>query len=215
MTAMIWFDARSAIAGANQAVNTWHVGTAGSGFDVTSTNAVLAAVKPFYDAYAAYRQTGTTFLIGSRVLVHDTANWIKPTFDSNGKKLTDGRWATPPTIIGATSVSSTSGSGGGLVPPQLAHCIGWRTAQAGRNARGRTYLGNLASTAMASGNILGAFVVSQNTAATNLIAAVKAVTVAGGGTAYLGVWSPTRGELREILTGSGDSTFDTMRSRAK
>lgn len=215
MAPIMWFDARATLAGANQAVNVWHVANAGAGFNATDANNVLAAMKPFYDAYATYRTTGVAFTIGSRVLIQDTANWIPPTFDSNRRQLTKGRWASPPTILGATPVTSTAGSGGSALPPQLANVVSWKTANAGRSARGRTYLGGLAGNAASGGIVLGAFVVAMNTAAAALIAAVKAVTLAGGGNPYLACWSPTRGEVREILTGSNDGTFDTMRSRAK
>jgi hypothetical protein len=75
-------------------------------------------------------------------------------------------------------------------------------------------LGNLASAAQQVNIVAAAFVTAANTAAATLISSMHALTV-GAGNPDLGVWSPTGGVIRPILTGAMDGTFDTMRSRVK
>jgi len=207
------FDARTAIAGLNTAVNVLHVQTTG-GLSIAETNSILAPFKAFWDALASYRETGSTTLIGSRVLISDQSNWTKPVGKPGAPGYVGGKWSPPPTILGATALSSTAGTGGGTIPPQLASVVSWRTATAGRTGRGRTYIGKLGSNAMTAGNVTAAFAAAASGAAATLISAVSALTPASGPVKFC-VWSPTLGVSREILTGSMDTTFDTMRSRVK
>jgi hypothetical protein len=207
------FDSRSTVSGTNVAVNTWHVYTQGQPL-VSEMNTVLGAFKAFYDSLAAYRPTGSTVVTGSRVLYFLENWWTKPTFDANHKLLTKGFFNTEPVIQGATPVTSTAGTGGTQIPPQLASVVSWRTATSGRSGRGRTYLGNLAAAAQQVNIVAAAFVTAANTAATTLISAVNGIQSAGF-PSQLCVWSPTKGGVRQILSGSMDGTFDTMRSRVK
>jgi len=207
------FDSRGTIAGTNVAVNTWHVSVNGQPL-VTEANNIVNAVKAFYDALAAYRPTGSTVVTGSRVLYFQEQWWTKPTLDANGNQLTKGKFNTDPFIVAATSATSSAGTGGTQIPPQLASVVSWRTATAGRSGRGRTYLGNLASAAQQVNIVASAFVTAANSAAGTLITAIAAIQAAGA-PAALAVWSPTKGVLRPILSGSMDATFDTMRSRVK
>jgi len=207
------FDSRQTISGSNVCVNTWHVSVNGQPLTSEAT-AICAAVKAFYDGHSAYRVTGTTVVTGSRVLYFQEGWWTKPTFDANGKLLTRGKFNTDPFIVPATPQTSTAGSGGGLLPPQLASVVSWRTATSGRSGRGRTYLGNLGNSALLTNAVTPAAVTAINSAAATLITAVAALQAAGA-SAALAVWSPTDGVLRPILSGATDATFDTMRSRVK
>ncbi len=207
------FDSRGTIAGSNVAVNTWHVSVNGQPL-VSEANNVMNAVKAFYDGIAAYRPTGSTVVTGSRVLYFQEQWWTKPTFDANHNQLTKGFFNTEPFIIAATPATSTAGTGGTQIPPQLASVVSWRTATSGRSGRGRTYLGNLASAAQQVNIVAAAFVTAANSAAGTLITAIHALTVSGAAP-DLAVWSPTKGVIRPILSGTMDATFDTMRSRVK
>jgi hypothetical protein len=210
---VVSFDSRNTISGSNVCVNTWHVSVPGA-VTTTDGNSILGAVNTFYSALAAYRPTGTTYVTGSRVLYYLESWWTKPTFDANGKLLTKGKFNTAPTILACTPATSSAGTGGTQIPPQLASVVSWRTATSGRSGRGRTYLGNLASAAQQVNIVAAAFVTAANTAAATLISSMHALTV-GAGNPDLGVWSPTGGVIRPILTGAMDGTFDTMRSRVK
>jgi hypothetical protein len=208
------FDTRQTISGSNLCVNTWHcfVPTSPS---VAEANAILGPFKAFIDSTAAYRSGGTVPVTGSRVLYWPESAWTKPVIDPVTHKVTTkGYFNAEPVIIGATPATSTAGTGTGFIPPQLASVVSWRTATSGRSGRGRTYLGNISQNAQSGSLILAGFVSAVNTAATTLITAVRALSV-GGTPPYLCVWSPTKGTTREVLSGTMDATFDTMRSRVK
>lgn len=214
MASLISFDARSTISGLNTCVNTYHV-FAVPGITLSEVNALLAPFKTFYDAFAAQRATGTSFTIGSRVLFWQDTWWTKPVGKPGQPGYVKGFFNTPPTIYAATTLASTSGTGGNPLPPQLASVISWKTSSAGRSYRGRTYLGNLGQSAMStSGGVIGTALTAFNNAAAALLTNIAGVPVSGGLPA-LGIWSPTLGKLTTVLTGSSDTTFDTMRSRVK
>lgn len=208
------FDARSAIAGLNTCVNTWHVAGSNTNPTTADGNAILAPFKTFYDAHAAYRTNATSFTIGSRMLWYLESWWVKPVFDSSGNLVTRGHFTTEPVIVGATALASTTGSGGAGLPPQLASVVSWRTTVSGRSGRGRTYLGNLAAAAMTGAQVAPAMVTAVNNASSALITAVNALAPPSG-PCHMAVWSPTKGIAREIISGAMDATFDTMRSRVK
>jgi len=207
-------DSRTTISGLNQCVNTWHLLVPSQPTNTEASN-LVNAVGAFLNSFPSQRATGVSAITGSRVLYFVETWWTKPTFDANGKLLTKGKFNTEPIIIGATSHIGSAGTGGAALPPQLATVVSWRTATAGRSGRGRTYVGNLATVAMTGPAVTAATVSAINTAATNLIAAIAAITVAGQLQCRLAVWSPTKGLIREVLSGSSDATFDTMRSRVK
>jgi len=210
---VLMFDSRGVIAGNNLCVNTWHVWSSGIPI-LAEMNSLLGVVKTFHDATAPYRKNAAGPVIGTRVIYFQEGWWTKPVKDANGNVTAKGFFNTEPTIVAATPVTSVVGTGGVDIPPQLASVVSWRTATAGRSGRGRTYLGMLGTASMTASNISSAFQTALNTAAGNLISQVKALSLQGQ-PPYLGVWSPTRGVIREVLSGSMDATFDTMRSRAK
>src|SRR4051812_7120396 len=207
------FDSRSTISGTNVCVNTWHVSVNGQPL-ISECNTIINAVNAFYTGFAGYRASGSTVTTGTRVLYFQEQWWTKPTFDANGKLLTKGKFNTEPFIMASASASSTVGSGNTGLPPQLACVVSWRTSTSGRSGRGRTYLGNLGTAAQNFSTVTAAAVSQFNTSATTPISAIHAITAAGA-LADLGVWSPTKGLIRPILTGASDATFDTMRSRVK
>jgi hypothetical protein len=96
----------------------------------------------------------------------------------------------------------------------LALCLSWKTAVASRNARGRTYLGNFSAQADNLGVVNTSLTTIINNAAGALLTNVKAVSIVSA-SPYLCVWSPTKGEVNEIVTGSTDNIWDTMRSRVR
>lgn len=210
---VLLFDSRSTISGTNLCVNTWHV-LCSAQPTPTESNAILATLKTFFDALAAYRAVGSTVVTGTRVLYFDQAWWQKPTFDANGKLLTKGKFTTEPIIVGATPNTSIAGTGGTPLPGQLAACLSWRTSVSGRSGRGRSYLGNWGSAAMTGSGVTAGCVGAVNSGAGTLLTNITAVTGTDG-PFYLSVWSPTKGVIRPILTGATDSVFDTMRSRVK
>jgi hypothetical protein len=212
--AVLMFDSRQTISGLNQAVNTWHCLVPGQPL-VSECNAILAPFKTFWDSIAAYRNSSTSVQTGSRVLYFLESWWTKPVGRPGAAGYVKGFFNTPPVIVAATPSNSINGTGGSPVPQQLASVISWRTSTSGRSGRGRTYLGNLAAAAQSGPVITAAFVTAVNSGCTTLISSVGALPVAPGGNAKLGVWSPTVGVCREILTGSTDATWDTMRSRVK
>jgi hypothetical protein len=207
------FDARSVISGTNACVNTWHVSTT-AGLTLSEANSVLAPFKTFYDAFASQRATGSSVTIGARVLMADPLQWQKPVGSPGKPGYTPGKWLTEPVITPATPLTSTAGSGGLALPPQLASVVSWRTVVSGRSGRGRTYLGNLGANMQVGSQIQSSSVTTINNAAAALIAAVSALTPASG-PVKLCIWSPTKGVIRDVLTGASDTTFDTMRSRVK
>lgn len=207
------FDARGAISGANQCVNTFHCFVPSQPTSAEAT-AVITPVKTFFDAIAAYRATGTQMVIGTRVLYWQDAWWTKPVGKPGTVGYVKGSFNTEPLILAATPATSTVGSAGSQIPPQLASVISWRTSVSGRSGRGRTYLGNLGTNAQQFNLLASAAVTVLNSAAASLITNLRAVSVSGT-PAYLCVWSPTKGVTREVLTGATDATFDTMRSRVK
>jgi hypothetical protein len=181
---------------------------------VSEANALVTAVSNFFNGFTAYRSAGTASTTGTRVLYWLENWWTKPVGRVGQPGYVKGFFNTPPTIVNATPATCTVGSGSGAIPPQLASVVSWRTATSGRSGRGRTYLGNFAGAAQTGAVITGPAVTGINTAAATLITAVHAITAAGAA-ADLGLWSPTKGWILPILTGSSDQTFDTMRSRVK
>ena len=149
--ALLRFAARVAISGARDAVNVWHFTTpANSGAQV---QAAVDAVRDFYTAVAAFYLNAATISIG--VDARDIGT-------------------TPPTILSPTVRTVVGTASGSLTAQQLAQVVSWRTAFAGRSARGRTYLGP-AATAALSGN---AWSTSVTTAAQNAANALIAASIA-------------------------------------
>lgn len=210
---LLMFDSRSVISGSNTVVNTWHIRTSGPVTTAEST-ALMVPFKTFWDAIAAYRVPPTSVTTGSRILHGDTANWVKPVGKPGAPGYVRGYWTSPPIILAGTSSTSVAGTGSGAIPPQLASVISWRTALSGRTGRGRTYVGNLGAPAMSFSGLSAAYVAAVNTASTNLVSAIPAVTVSSG-VCGLTIWSPTTGLYHDVIGGVSDATFDTMRSRVK
>lgn len=74
------------------------------------------------------------------------------------------------------SIQGTAASGDSLLPPQVAACVTWRTAQAGRRFRGRTYLCGFAENANGTGGYMNSAVAAElEVSATALINALEAI----------------------------------------
>jgi hypothetical protein len=209
--AVISFDSRGTLFGTNMAVNTWHVTVPGA-LLTSEANAIVNAVNTFYNGWSTYR--AISYTTGTRVLYFLESWWTKPVKDPVTHKVTTrGFFHTPPTIVPATSATSSAGTGQSI-PAQLASVVSWRTATSGRSGRGRTYLGGFNTTGQSTAVVAAAAVTAINTAASTLISAIAAVST-GGGNAALAIWSPTLGTTLPVLSGASDATFDTMRSRVK
>jgi hypothetical protein len=210
---IVQFSAESTISGSNKVVNVFHVKVDGVPSATEATN-LLAPYKAFYDSMAAYWRSGTQWVIGAKVLHWGVSDWTPALRDSEGKVIKAGEFNAPPVIIGATAKTSVAATGTTPIAPQLACCVSWRTAFASRNARGRTYLGNFAAQADNQGVVIAALTTIINTQAGALLTAVKAVTVVGAAASPT-IWSPTNGSFNEIVAGSTDNIWDTMRSRVR
>lgn len=134
--------------------NVFHIFT--STVTTARANAHIGALKNFYTTLSSgLFPTTTSVLIGRQVVAVDTD---------------------PPVYVGSTSQTVTGTNGTGYLPPQIAVVVSWRTLEATRHGRGRTYLGPLAA-AMDGGN--GAFAAGNlafaQTAATALISAITTI----------------------------------------
>lgn len=186
--------AKANFGGSNDAVNTWHYSADGSTIfgpdDASKTAQANEAIDQLKVFYTALNNPGlsNTWTIGSSVIEYQTGQ--------------------PPRYVTATPQDSDLGSGAvsGL---QLACCLSWRTALAGKSYRGRTFLGPLTAPAFAMPSIDPTFVGRVNTAAAALIAAP------GVGDLVPAVYSPTLDITTRITSGLATTKCRTMRSRAE
>lgn len=192
----IKLDARGTIAGLNQCVNVFHIRTLALPTTTAEVQAVVDVFKTFYDNLASVRQGNATMTIGTRVVADDASN------------------TTPPQIWGTVPRTSVIGTSSGAVPAQLAAVISWRTPLAGRSYRGRTFLGLLGGAAQNGAVLQGSAVTTINSSAATLISGLAALSVAGGGCS-LAVYSKKANVCTDIISGTTDATYDTMRSRVK
>lgn len=193
--------------GGNTIVNTFHVAPDAGGWAGADTTAIanywIGRLKTFYDACvtAGLRGGGT---IGGTVIEYE--------------------YQEAPKYVPATAQSVASGSGGTLQALQLACCVSWRTALAGRRYRGRTYLGPLTTTAVSMPALAASFVSGVNAAATTLIAGAsgsfKLAVMSKSGLFWIKTGdheysSGNRdGFTTHITSGSASNAIRTMRSRA-
>jgi hypothetical protein len=200
--------ATSTISPGNVAVNTWNVKTVPQGSTTAEVNAIITAIRNFYTGLTTLFATVTTWTVGAKVLSYSAT-------------VSD-----PPVIMGGTPLTTTSGTGGTPMPPQLATCVSWRTALAGRRYRGRTYVGPLGSNAFSQNIISAGAVSAANTAAATLITAVAAAGSAGKyalAVLHNEFTTPTppakpvriNYTLEPIISGTMDNVPDTMRSRVR
>ena len=179
--------------GGNTAVNVFKVhGTALGSWTgantVTVANAAIARLKTFYD-WATGAGVATPWTIGATVLEY------------KGDPI--------PLYVQATPLVSNSFGTFVALPPQLAAVISWRTGEAGRRKRGRTYLGPLTTTAVTGAALNGTFA-DQVTQRANTIVG----TPVAAGFAFC-VHSPTADDTTTITSGFCDTQVDTLRSRVR
>lgn len=193
--------------GGNVIVNTYHIAPDAGGWTGADRTAIanywIGRLKTFYDSCVTggLRGGGT---IGSVVVEYEHNE--------------------APKYVPATAVSVATGSGGTLQSLQLAACVSWRTALAGRSYRGRTYLGPLTSTGVSMPALAPGLVSAINAAATVLIAGASGTfrlhVVSKSGLHWHKTGSHTytsssyTGTSTPITSGSTTSAVRTMRSRA-
>lgn len=193
--------------GGNLAVNVWHwaPGTGGwTGVDTTATaNTIIGYIKSFLDACNAQGIWGGQ-VIGATVIEYE--------------------FNEAPKYVPATAQVATDTGTGAIQPLQLAACVSWRTALAGRSYRGRTFLGPLRLSAITGSTLTGTFVSAVNTAATTYAGRTagtfRPVVMSKTGTIWHKTgdheYSPSfhTGFTTAITSGSTTAAVRTMRSRA-
>ena len=116
-----------------------------------------------------------------------------------------------PEYIGTGGPIPGSGVGTKLLPPQTALCVTLRTAEAGKSARGRVYLGGMADNAL---DISGAAVSTAGSSAAGFVQAVH--TAFNSSQLQAAVLSRKQGIGRVVTSQqTRDLVFDTIRGRAK
>jgi hypothetical protein len=114
-----------------------------------------------------------------------------------------------PSYVAVTPWSMNGSGSGNYLPPATQLVVGWRTTNATRSGRGRTFLGPLTEGALDSnGSVLPAALTASRGAATTLVNAS-----AGANGWAIGVYSRTDGLLRDIVSSSVRDQFAVLRSR--
>lgn len=169
----------------------YNVFSVGSDAVVSDANValILGDLNTFYTAITTH--VYGTYSIGSRILEYQPTG--------------------PPRIVSVAAVGRTNNAASPL-PAQLALCVNWRTALAGRSYRGRTFLGPLNGAANStSGGVTGAAITAVNNACAALITAVKPRTTGSHGLIVHSDQVPTD---TDITLGTTDTRMDTMRTRS-
>lgn len=106
--------------------------------------------------------------------------------------------------------AAAGAASGDPLPGQIALAVTWRTAQAGRRYRGRTYLGGFSEANSAAGGFPSSTMVTAiETSATDLIADLAGIS------ADLQVLSRVGEFSTEVTSAQVDSYFDTIRRRGR
>lgn len=125
----------------------------------TSAQAAIhvSALAAFYNALKVNLYATTqTWTIGAKVVQVDLAT---------------------PIFIPVTPVTVTGSNGTAYCPPQTSLVVSWKTGQATRKGRGRTYLGPLSQSVLSvAGNFGTPTITSAQAAATALIASITSST---------------------------------------
>lgn len=171
--------------GGEQWVNVLHFG----GIDVAST---IAGAKSRVEA------------LYSSIKSHLRPDW----------SVTEMRWRlvgpNEPATVTTPSTAIVGSSTSMPLPNDVAICVSWRTAKAGRSYRGRTYLGGWTQAALGT----------APDGSANVAAPVRTAIATGAGSLAsltgepkLVVWSPTLGQANEVVAASQGDRFDTQRRR--
>lgn len=138
-----------AYVGAGQpGVNVWHVRTTlSAGTDPSQLQAMVTAIRTFYDGCKTVFPTSTNFTLGTVTEVSDQTE-AAPTW----------------TTVTGTAVNA-------YAPQALAIVVSWRTTIAARRARGRTFLGPVGSAIMdTNGTPVDSYLTAIRAAAATMIA---------------------------------------------
>lgn len=181
---MTVFRFTSEFSGTQQAVNVWHVKTAGSA-NSTDANQAITAVDAIYEAIKTFLAPGT-WLHGQRVITLDE---------------------TPNRVISA-SVLSTVTTGATHAPAQAAQVVSYTTAFIGKSFTGRSYFGPLANTAL-DGNGFDTNASLRSALATPL----AGITAPLAGGAQFCVWSEKLGIGTPIFGANAKVGITTQRRR--
>lgn len=170
--------------------NTWHMRESGTGLGVHDhLNNIMGWVEDFYTAVQGSFDGATSFVFSGELLGLGAAEGDVQTVD-------------PWTVAGADA--------GPSLPPANAVVVGWRTDSGGRQGRGRTFLGPMASSsAEADGTIKPAHLAGIRAGAAALVEESDSFDDGA-----LGVYSREGGGvLRDFTSSRVRDTFAMLRSR--
>jgi hypothetical protein len=184
----------STMLGTIQFVNVMHVRRVGGGEPTIPGLQVVAQdmASGFYNLLTSYTPSGAQWQAGTKVT----------TFDEATPELK--------TIQPITPVPTAGTGTGASLPGQLAVCIDWLTARAGRSYRGRTFYGPLNSAALGGPVLSPSASGSFNSAGHNLPIALQGISAEPYD---LVVYSKLLHESTVITGGYTDGVVDTLRSR--
>lgn len=172
--------------------NIFHVRTADGPFPEAELNQASGWLEDFYSAMVPVFSSNTD------IQFDGTVTEINSDTPRVGEGLTT--WK-----VDGTSTSLP-------LPPANCVVVGWRTTLATRSGRGRTFLGPIAANASeADGTVTATALSTIRGAAAALVDESTASEVLG--VVSLGIWSPTRNELRDITGTVTHDRFAVLRSR--
>lgn len=166
--------------------NVWHFRTTGT--PNTEPDVLMGYIRTFYDAVKGTLAAGVTIRFPTEATVLDT----------------------PPTFFPLAALTDVAATGSGSLPPQDAIVVGWKTSNATRRGRGRTFLGPLASTGAtdSDGSPVAARITTIQNAANAL---VTSSTSFGNGA--IGVYSQLDNQLRDVTSARVRDVYAVLRSR--
>lgn len=173
------------------AINVWHFTTDNA---TATIQLSVDKIRDFYTSNSALFASAASVVVGSKV--------VRIAVPADGS---------PAEFIAVTPRVVVGTGGSQAQAPQVAMVASWRTLFAGPSFRGRTYLGPLSTTVMATGG--GSFsttvIATATTAANALLTALSTVP------AQLVVLSRTRGVYTAISSGAVNAVPDTQRRRVQ
>lgn len=163
-----------------KAVNVMHMVSASS--SLADAQACVDLLQTFYNAIKALYHTSTTITVGAHVIDYGV---------------------TPNVIVGTTPRTVTGTGSGTQLPAQLATVVSWRTGLASRSARGRSFLGPIASVN------LNAYVLTPS-----IVTTIQTAADALWGSTRLFVFSPKLNTQYNVTQALTSNVVRTMRTRA-
>lgn len=166
--------------------NIWHIKKIGPAAPAAA--AAIANLNTFYGAIKQYYRSPTGITSGYRVV---------------------DRGSTPWTLVPVSSANTVGTAATGLIAPQLAMVVSWRTLTVGKSYRGRTFLGPFDQFASSGAAWTGGCLTSVSNAAQTLISSGLSSGV------YIPVvFSAKMNALTQITSLTVSTAMRTMRSRA-